>query len=122
MTPLEALSHLLRRVLVPRAAERFITIAATKKGQGKFIDALSHKFEEAIRPDVARTNAYERIWTRPCFVFTSPKDFGMACDTVGAAHDDLTSRDSWLIVVADGSAGIFRPEDNWANGETLLCR
>src|SRR6267378_2575246 len=113
MNAQEAFAHFVRRVLLAEKAERFTYLSTKKKGQRKILDGLCHQFESAIRPGSVRTMNYEPLLNRPCFVFSVPMGFGMPFDTLGEAYDKLSIEDSWLIVLADASAGIHRPEARW---------
>lgn len=85
------------------------------------LDALCHKFEGDVRSEAVKGKDYGAIWGQPCFVFHYRTGFGTECKTVREAYDKLSADDSWLILLIDGSKGIYRPEDRW-DAEMLLAR
>ena len=94
-------------------ARRFIELAATKKGQSKLLEALSHQFESAIRPIAVLAGVPSKKCKSPCYVFHSRLGYGVEFPTFEEAYDNLSTDDSWLIVLVDGSLGIHRPEARW---------
>jgi hypothetical protein len=113
MDPQQAFSNFVQKVIVPEKAERYAALATSKKGHRKIIENLCHHFESSIRVNVICRGDYDRIWALPCYVFSSSCDFGAEFSSVREAYDQLSVEDSWLILLRDGSAGIYRPEDRW---------
>lgn len=48
-----------------------------------------------------------------CYAYHDSAGFGMEFRSVADAYTHLSAVDGWLIVVNDGSAGIYRPESRW---------
>ena len=117
----EALAIFVKRVVVSAKADRYASLANSKKGRSKVLDALCHKFEGDVRSEAVKGNKYCAIWGKPCFVFHYRKGFGIEYESVREAYDELSAEDSWLILLSDGSKGIYRPEDRW-DAEVLLER
>ena len=113
MTPTEAFTTLVQATLEPSKARRFAELASSKKGRAKLLDALAHQFESAIRPNAVLPGIVPKMRQSPCYVFHYMRGYGVAFPTLSDAYDDLSADDSWLIVLADGSAGIHRPEARW---------
>jgi hypothetical protein len=120
MNASEAFVAFVARVLVPAKARRLAALASTKKGQKKIVHGFSHDFEPAVRPAAIHQRDYNKLWGQPCFVFHSPLGFGVEFSTVRDAYDRLSLVDDWLIVLQDGTAGIYRPEARW-DGEMLIA-
>ena len=97
--------------LVPARAERFFCLASSEKGRRKLLAALDHDLERAIRPTRNRTDCIDR--RSPCYAFHSSTGFGKRFASVADAYSDLSLMGGWLIVLTDGSAGIYRPEAHW---------
>ncbi len=108
--PKEAFGYFVNRVLERGKAERFTALSATKKGQRKILVGLCHEFDHAILPRVVRHKDYGLLWEKQCFVYYEPLGFGIEFETVRRAYEQLSVDDSWLILVRDASAGIYRPE------------
>jgi hypothetical protein len=119
MNAQQTLSHFVSRVLVREKADRFRSLAATKKGQQKILDGLCHEFAPAILPATVRRMDYGAFLGRPCFVYFSPMGFGIEFCTFREAYEELSLEDSWLIILIDASAGVHRPEGRW-DDETLI--
>ena len=117
----QAFTHFVSRVLVPPKAERFASLATTKKGQRKILDDLCHKFEPAIPPAVVRQKDYNAFWDKPCFVFCVQMGFGVEFNSVRDAYEKLSVGDSWLILLHDASAGIYRPEGRWDDEKLIVA-
>jgi len=113
-------AHFVSRVLVREKAARLTSLSATKKGQRKILDGLCHEFEPAILPSAVRRMEYDAILDRPCFVFHAPIGFGVEFPAVRDAYEKLSVEDSWLILLADASAGIHRPEGRWDNEKLIV--
>src|SRR5688572_25010944 len=109
----KAFKFFVNRVLEKGKAERFDSLSDTKKGQRKILVGLCHQFGPAILAKAVRPKDYSHIWEKPCFVFYESLGFGVPFDSVRGAYEELSVTDSWLIVLADGSAGIHRPEARW---------
>jgi len=106
-----AFSAFVSRVLSPAKADRYSGLVASKKGQTKLLSSLDHDFAKAIRPAVRR-GTIDR--TRECYAFHPSVGFGTAFPSVAEAYRRLTGIDGgWLIVLVDGSAGIYRREARW---------
>ena len=116
----QAFTHFVQRCLSPEKARRFAELAASKKGQRKFLAGLYHEFEPAVRAEAVRGGGYDKLWERPCFVFHEPLGFGVEFASVREAYDELSVGDGWLILLCDGSAGIHRPEARW-DDEKLIA-
>ena len=71
---------------------------------------LDHDFERAIHPRIKRGVVNRKM---RCYAFHSSTGFGEEFPSVANAYDRLSDSDGWLIVVSDGSAGIYRPEAHW---------
>jgi hypothetical protein len=97
-------------VLLSPRARRFSTLAGNAKGQRKILAAFYHDFERAIKPNAKRVNVDRRA---ACYAYHSPLGFDVMFAAVNDALDRLGSGDGWLIVLTDGSAGIYRPEAAW---------
>lgn len=117
----EAFTNLVNRVLERGKAERFTSLSATKKGQRKILVGLCHEFEPAILEKSVKPKDYSRLWEKPCFVYYEPLGFGVPFDTVRSAHEELSLADSWLVILADGSAGIHRPEARWDDEKLIVA-
>ncbi len=100
-------------VLVPEKARRFAALASTKKGQGKVLHGLCHKFEPAVLNTAVREKDYSTLWEQPCYAFHSRLGFGAEFPMFCNAYDELSLDDGWLIVLQDASAGVLRPEARW---------
>jgi hypothetical protein len=109
------------RVLVREKAQRFTSLAATKKGRRKILDGLCHEFEPAILPTAIREKDYNALFGKPCFIFYAPTGFGIEFSAVGDAYEELSTKDSWLILLSDASAGIYRPEGRWDNERFIVA-
>jgi hypothetical protein len=120
MNATEAFTAFVTRVLVPTKARRFAVLASSTKGQRKVLDGLCHEFEPAIRDAAVRTKDYSKLWEKACYVFHSRVGFGTEFSNVRHAYDELAIEDSWLIVLQDASAGIYRPEARW-DDEKLIA-
>ena len=84
-----------------------------RKGRRKILQALSHEFEPAIRPETVQLRTDDAVFSEPCYVFEARVGFGVEAPSVREAYDRLSIQDSWLILLRDGSAGIHRPEWRW---------
>jgi hypothetical protein len=114
MVAVDVLSRFLRGAVETEKARRYTILVGTKKGQEKFLAVLCHEFERVIRPNrVVKKWSHDKVSARPCYVFSPPTDFGTLFATVGEAYESLATTDSWLIVTADGTTGIHRPEGRW---------
>ncbi len=111
MNAVEALHRFLPHALAPERAARFISLTSTAKGQNKFLGSLCHDFERALRPGVWGGRTVPR--ESRCYAFSTLTRFGAEFATVADAYEKLISWESWLIVLADGSGGIYRPEARW---------
>lgn len=110
MTAFEAFSAFVFRALSPVKAARYSGLAATAKGQRKLLGTLDHDFERAIRPDARRGVV---IRNARCYAFHTSVGFGAEVRSVAEAYERLSGVDGWLIVLSDGSGGIYRPESHW---------
>ncbi len=108
-----AFTAFVQKALEPEKARRFAALAETEKGRRKVLRALSHEFEPAILPRVVQARADDAVWSQPCYVFDERGGFGIEAPTLREAYDQLSIRDSWLILLRDASAGIHRPEARW---------
>lgn len=120
MTPTEAFTNFVHRCLIAAKRDRYAGLASTEKGRPKILNALCHEFERAINPKSVRSRNYDNLWKQPCFVFHTSHGFGAEFATVREAYDALQSDDSWLILLTDGAAGIYRPESRW-DDEKLIA-
>ena len=116
----QAFAKFVNRALLKEKAERFVALSQTKKGQRKILDGLCHQFEPAIRPDAIRKKNYDKLWSSCCYVFYAPLGFGVEFTTVREAYDKLSIDDSWLIILQDASAGIYRPEARWDDEKLIV--
>ena len=66
-----------------------------------------------MRPNTVVTNVPSRMRKSPCYVFHHRRGYGVKYPTFDAAYEELSIDDSWLIVMADGSMGVHRPESRW---------
>jgi hypothetical protein len=119
MDATEAFVAFVKRILIPAKASRFTELTSSKKCQRKILDALSHEFERAVREAASRKRDYSKLWEMPCFAFHPRVGFGAEFSNVRVAYDELTLDDGWLILLRDGSAGIFRPEAAWDNEKLI---
>ena len=110
MNAIAAFSTFAARALSPAKAARYSGLAANAKGQRKLLGSLDHDFERAIRP-AARRGTVNR--SAHCYAFHSSVGFGAEFSSVAEAYSRLADTDGWLIVVSDGSGGIYRPEARW---------
>ena len=110
MSAVEAFSTFAARALSPARAARYSGLAASAKGQRKLLGSLGHDFERAIRPDAQRGIVNRDAH---CYAFHSSVGFGAEFPSVAEAYSRLSDADGWLIVVSDGSGGIYRPESRW---------
>lgn len=99
--------------LVPSKAKRFVALAESRKGQAKLIDALAHQFGDAIKPEAVVADVSPRMRKAACYGFHADLRFGECFSSLDEAVDALAVEDGWLIVLADGSAGMYRPEADW---------
>jgi hypothetical protein len=113
--------HFVSQVLVRENVDRFTSLSATKKGQRKILDGLCHEFEPAILPATVRPKNYDALMDRPCFVFHAPMGFGIEFRAVRDAYEKLSVEDSWLILLTDASAGIYRPEGRWDDEKLIVA-
>jgi hypothetical protein len=116
----QAFAKFVNRALLKEKAERFVTLSESKKGQQKILDSLCHQFESAIRPSEIRRKNYEKFWSNGCYVFHSSLGFGVEFSSVREAYDKLSIEDSWLILLQDASAGIYRPEGKWDDEKLII--
>jgi hypothetical protein len=110
MDACQAFSTFVRRALTPARAERLSVLAGSANGQHKLLGTLDHDFERAIRADARRRRVDRKA---PCYAYHQSLGFGVGFPSVAAAYDHLGAVDGWLIIVSDGSAGIYRPESRW---------
>lgn len=110
MDPAQALSAFVARALTSQKASRYSGLAGSEKGRRKLLGYLDHDFERSIRPNVKRGTVDRKA---QCFAYHSSVGFGGPFPSVAEAYKRLESDDGWLIVVSDGSAGIYRPEAHW---------
>jgi hypothetical protein len=113
MSAQEAFKHLVAKCLSPEKARRFTELSANSKGQKKILDGLCHEFGPAILPGAVKSGGYDGLWESPCYAFHQPLGFGVEIASVQEAYDRLSTKDSWLILLRDGSAAIHRPEGQW---------
>ena len=113
MDPQQAFTVFVQKALLPEKGERFAALSTSKNGQRRILEGLCHQFESAIRPAAIRKDGYDRLWASPCYVFQQPLGFGAEFASVREAYDQLSAEDSWLILLRDGSSGIYRPEGGW---------
>lgn len=120
MTSREALEQFVRKVLLPAKADRYASLIGKRKGEDRILASLDHEFEPAIRPNVIRSSDYRNVWHKPCFIFHRSREFGADAPSVQQARDELAMDDGWLILLADGTAAVFRPESRW-DAECLIA-
>src|SRR5262245_34150804 len=113
MSAVDAFVTFVERALLPAPARRFAALAPSKQGQRKILEALCHEFEPAVRPTATRQTVEASLMDEPCFMFRDGDGFGVEFATVRRAYDHLSLVDGWLILLLDGSAGIYRPEARW---------
>jgi len=85
-------------------------LSRNDKGQRKVLASLYHDFERSIRADVRKPSVNRAA---PCYAYHASVGFGAPFPSVVDAFERLGALDGWLIVLSDGSAGIYRPEDRW---------
>jgi len=117
MNAIEAFSAFIPRALTPTRADRYSRLANNPRGQRKLLGNLDHDFERSIRPDVQYRFVNRSL---RCFAYHSSVGFGAEFPSVDEAYDRLSIVDGWLIVLADGSGGIYRPEARW-DAEVEIC-
>ena len=110
MSEVDAFSIFVARALTPNRASRYSTLTGSAKGRKRLLGMLYHDFEKSMRQNVKRGNVNRAL---PCYAYHSSLGFGKEFPSVVNAYKQLCDTDSWLIVVSDGSAGIYRPEDHW---------
>jgi hypothetical protein len=110
MDAAQAFSAFVTRALTPQRASRYSGLTRTEKNRKALLGYLDHDFERSIRPNVKRGIVDRKA---QCFAYHSSVGFGMQFPSVADAYKRLDSDDSWLIVVSDGSTGIYRPEAHW---------
>jgi hypothetical protein len=108
------------RILVPAKASRFAALASTTKGHRKILEGLCHDFDAAIRSEAIRERNYDKLWDQPSFVFHSPRGFGVEFSNFRDAYEQMSVDDSWLILLQDASAGIYRPEARWDDEKLIV--
>jgi hypothetical protein len=106
----EAFTAFINCALSPAKAKRYSTLAVNAKGQRELLKCLDHDLERAIRLN-ARRGIVDRE-TR-CYAYHTSVGFGGEFPSVADAYGRLSTTDGWLIVVSDGSDGIYRPEARW---------
>jgi hypothetical protein len=121
MTAAEAFATFVGRVFVPLEARRFAMLASSRKGQRRILNGLSHEFDASLRFEAIRDRDNDYLWSHKCFVFHSALNFGVESPNVRDAYKQLSLYDSWLILLEDASAGIYRPEARW-DDEKLIAR
>ncbi|MGA2230540.1 MAG: hypothetical protein ABSH22_06540 [Tepidisphaeraceae bacterium] len=119
MTAVKTFVAFARRALTPAGAARFATLATSKKGQQKVLAGLDHDFERAIRPGGGHPVGQACAGKQPCYAFHFSLGFGMPFNSIAEAYARMSGVDGWLIVSADASTGIYRPESRW-DAEVLL--
>lgn len=115
----ELFINFVKATLVPDIARRYSEIAKSKKGKQKILNGLYHEFESAIRPDCVSVESYDRWWNQPCFIYHL-REFGTPCHTLRDAYEHFPDLGGWLIILADGSAAIHRPEDRCEDEKLVL--
>ena len=110
MTPEDPFPTFIHAVLVPARAERYATLAAGARGRRRILDALYHDFDAALRPECIRDEPLDALDAAAGLIYHAARGWGIPCDTVAAAREDLALDDGWLILLRDGSAGLYRPE------------
>lgn len=121
MNASEAFAEFVTRVLVPGKARRFAALSSSTKGQRKVLNGLCHEFDPAVRDSAVQKKNYSKLWDKPCYVFHSRIGFGAEFPNVQDAYKELTLDDSWLILLQDASAGIYRPEARWDDEKLLVA-
>jgi hypothetical protein len=121
MNASEAFAEFVMRVLVPGKARRFAVLSSSKKGQRKVLNGLCHEFDPAIRDTATSKKNYSKLWDQPCYVFHARIGFGACFPKVRDAYDELSLDDSWLILLRDASAGIYRPEWRWDDEKLIIA-
>ena len=106
----QAFSRFVSTALKPARAARYCGLAGGAKGQIKLLASLDHDFEKAMRNDAKRGSVNRAV---RCYAYHRSVGFGAEFESVAEAYKQLGSTDGWLIVVSDGTAGIYRPEANW---------
>jgi hypothetical protein len=109
MTAVEAFKQFAKHVLTPSKAERFATLASSKKGQHKILNDLCHRFESVVRKSAIQRRDRRSFENLACFAFHASCGFGASYPTVSEAYEALSVDDGWLILVADGSVGFIAP-------------
>jgi hypothetical protein len=120
MNAQQAFAKFVNKVLTRQKAERFIALSGSAKGQQKILDGLNHSFGAHIRPTAVQTGGYDSLWEKPCYVFYGPLGFGKELATVRDAHEKLSVKDGWLILLIDASKGIHRPEARWDDEKLIV--
>lgn len=109
----EAFSIFTGRVLERANATRLAALLGTLKGERRILERLHNDFAAALQSHVTICNDYSAVWDVPCYIFCLGTPFGESAKTVKKAYDALALREGWLILLQDGSAAIFRPENHW---------
>ena len=120
MSATEAFTKFVNRVLVPEKSRRYGELVLKDKGRRKILDELCHVFKHAIKAQVIRKGNYSTFLELPCFAYESRLGFGAEYQRVREALDSLSLADGWLIIVANASAGIHRPEGRWDEEMLIL--
>ena len=110
MTAEQAFATFVIRALEPARAARFAGLVGSDRGRRRLLRSLDHDFERALRP-VANGGPVDR--TAACHAYHVSVGFGAAFGSVAEAIARLGGTDGWLVILADGSAGIYRPEGRW---------
>jgi hypothetical protein len=113
MNAQQAFTHFVQRCLTPEKARHFSELCLNKKGQRQVLASLYHEFEPALLPSAVQRGSYDSLWSRPCFVFHERLGFGVEVASIREAYDRLSIEGGWLILLRDGSTGIYRPEARW---------
>ncbi len=121
MNAQQAFAHFVSHALVPEKTERFVVLSSSKAGQKKILEGIGHEFGSIINPGAVRPSCLNALLSKPCFVFYRPLGFGVEFGTLSDAYEKLSIEDSWLIVLADGSAGIHRPEARWDDEKFIVA-
>lgn len=115
----EIFVQFVKKALDRRSQELYIVRSNSRKGQAKILTMICHEFDEAVLANAWSKDNYDKVWDKPCFVFSEGYGFGVPFSTVREAYDDLGLQDGWLILLADASAGIFNPHDR-TDSESLI--
>ena len=111
MTAIEALDIFLRQALKPRRSERYCDLIQRPKGQKRFLADLYHTLGGCFRAELSDTELTDEQIASPGFSYSVRRGFGVVETSIEEGFNSLMPDTGWLLVAADGTFGIYQPED-----------